>query len=100
MISSKSAVSLREMYCNYLAIGLKSITYLKTRSALFPFVEAFLHINQRLSSGILNELGSLSPNEAPGMSLSQRHGELVTRFIPSTITSTDLRVLPLFNYFK
>ena len=63
----------------YLAI---SLTCLETRSAFFPFVGAFLHINQRLSSGIFSQFGSLSPNEAPGMSFC-RYEELHSNTLSS-----------------
>ena len=55
----------------------------RNKVRFFPFIEAFLHINQRLSSGIFSAFGSLSPNEAPGMSFSHRHAELVPHLAPS-----------------
>ena len=70
----------------YLAIDFL-FTYLKTRSAFFPFVKTFLHINQCLSSAIFSEFGSLSPSEAPGMLFSHRQEELVTHLAPSTSLS-------------
>jgi len=63
------------------------LTYLKTSLTFFPFVGAFQHINQRLSSRIFSELGSLLPIEAPGMSFSCRHKELLTQLVSFTLFS-------------
>ena len=75
----------------------------QTRSAFILFVELFLHINQRLSSGIFSEFGSLSPNEAPGMSFSRRHEELVTHLVPSTLFSItqlfQITCCPLYRIY-
>ena len=63
--------------------------YSKSADVLCSSVtEAFLYINQRLSSEIFNELQSLSPNEeTSGMPFSHRHEKLLTSLSSSMLFS-------------
>ena len=86
---------MRFMTILYLATYLINLPQNKVR--FFPFVEAFLHINQHLSSSIFSEFGSLLPNETPGMSFLCKHKELVTHLVPSmSFSITQITRCPLY----
>lgn len=98
--------SVNQLMCLYCVSIDFSCTYLKTRLAFFPFIEAFLHINQCFSSGIFSELGSLLPNEAPGILFSHRHKELLTLLVSFTLFSitqylnNTLHPVPYLSMFQ